>query len=100
MNKKQMWLNTVLSSLVMAAIMSGIISGMRMEFSPEWPPIWLQSFTLSWPIALMLGLTVLPLIRKFSEWATKPRKQDKRLPDSLEIAQLQGTQLRVEQQVR
>ncbi|MBW3695227.1 DUF2798 domain-containing protein [Vibrio sp. T187] len=95
MNKKQVWLNTFLSSFVMAAIMSGIISGTKMGFSAEWPPIWLQSFTMSWPCALVLGFTVLPLIRKFSVWATKPRpKMDSTsaIANSLEIAQLQGTQ--------
>ncbi|MGF1752675.1 DUF2798 domain-containing protein [Vibrio makurazakiensis] len=94
MNKKQMWLNTILSSFVMAAIMSGIISGSKMHFSAEWPPIWLQSFTMSWPCALVLSFTVLPQVRKFSAWLTTPRvkKADKSdILDSLEIAQLQGT---------
>ncbi|WP_394246573.1 DUF2798 domain-containing protein [Vibrio profundi] len=91
MNKKQVWLNTILSSLVMASLMSGIISGTKMEFSAEWPAVWLQSFYLSWPFALFLGFTVLPLVRKFSEWATKPRAKKDLALDSLEIAQCQGT---------
>jgi len=91
LNKKQIWLNTVLSSLVMASLMSGIISGTKMEFSPEWPAVWLQSFCLSWPFALLLGFTVLPLVRKFSEWATTPRVKKDSTLDSMEIAQCQGT---------
>ncbi|MCK6264164.1 DUF2798 domain-containing protein [Vibrio sp. ZSDE26] len=73
MNKTQVRLNTVLSCLVMASIMSGVISGFKMGFSTDWPPVWLQSFTLSFPIALVLGFTVLPLVKKFSIWVGKPR---------------------------
>ncbi|MEZ8686140.1 DUF2798 domain-containing protein [Vibrio splendidus] len=73
MNNKQFWVTAILSSLTMATIMSGLISGYKMGFSHEWPPIWLQSFLIAWPCAITLNLTVLPLIRKLSEWICRPR---------------------------
>ncbi|EGQ9329710.1 TPA: DUF2798 domain-containing protein [Vibrio vulnificus] len=48
--------------------MSGLISGYKMGFSADWPPIWLQSFTIAWPCALLLNLTVLPQVRKMAAW--------------------------------
>ncbi|EJE8554809.1 DUF2798 domain-containing protein [Vibrio vulnificus] len=30
--------------------------------------MWLQSFTIAWPCALVLNLTVLPQVRKMATW--------------------------------
>ncbi|MDA0117456.1 MULTISPECIES: DUF2798 domain-containing protein [Vibrio] len=68
MSRKHFWISALLSSLTMAVIMSGLISGYKLGFSSEWPAIWLDSFILAWPAALVLNLTVLPLIRKLSSW--------------------------------
>ncbi|MCG9681656.1 DUF2798 domain-containing protein [Vibrio sp. Isolate23] len=68
MSRKHFWISTLLSSLTMAIIMSGLISGYKLGFSHEWPAIWLDSFLLAWPAALTLNLTVLPQIRKLSNW--------------------------------
>ncbi|WP_281629602.1 DUF2798 domain-containing protein [Vibrio sp. St2] len=68
MSRKHFWISALLSSLTMAVIMSGLISGYKLGFSSEWPAIWLDSFILAWPAALVLNLTVLPLIRKLSYW--------------------------------
>ncbi|MBN3492922.1 DUF2798 domain-containing protein [Vibrio neptunius] len=68
MSRKHFWISALLSSLTMAVIMSGLISGYKLGFSNEWPAIWLDSFILAWPAALVLNLTVLPLIRKLSSW--------------------------------
>ncbi|ELH7495436.1 DUF2798 domain-containing protein [Vibrio vulnificus] len=64
----QFWLTAILSSLTMATVMSGLISGYKMGFSADWPPIWLQSFSIAWPCALLLNLTVLPQVRKMAAW--------------------------------
>ncbi|CAM3167193.1 DUF2798 domain-containing protein [Vibrio neptunius] len=68
MSRKHFWISALLSSLTMAAIMSGLISGYKLGFGSEWPAVWLDSFILAWPAALVLNLTVLPLIRKLSSW--------------------------------
>ncbi|KJY81840.1 MFS transporter permease [Vibrio galatheae] len=68
MSRKHFWISALLSSLTMAIIMSGLISGYRLGFSIEWPEMWLDSFLLAWPTALLLNLTVLPQIRKLSNW--------------------------------
>ncbi|KGY14387.1 MFS transporter permease [Vibrio tubiashii] len=68
MSRKHFWITALLSSLTMAIIMSGLISGYRLGFNHQWPAIWLDSFILAWPVALTLNLTVLPQIRKLSNW--------------------------------
>lgn len=73
MNRKQFWLSALLSSFTMAAIMSGLLSGYKLGFSAEWPSVWLQSFSLAWPCALALNLTVLPQIRKLAAWLAAPK---------------------------
>ncbi|MDF2155234.1 DUF2798 domain-containing protein [Vibrio sp. CAU 1672] len=68
MSRKQFWISSLLSSLTMALIMSGVLSGYRLGFNAEWPPVWLESFSLAWPCALLLNLTVLPQVRRLSAW--------------------------------
>jgi hypothetical protein len=57
----------------MAVIMSGLLSGYKLGFSAEWPSVWLQSFSLAWPCALALNLTVLPQVRKLAAWLAAPK---------------------------
>ncbi|HFQ4981953.1 TPA: DUF2798 domain-containing protein [Vibrio vulnificus] len=40
----------------------------RLTLWVDRPPIWLQSFTIAWPCALLLNLTVLPQVRKMAAW--------------------------------
>ncbi|MFM2587484.1 DUF2798 domain-containing protein [Vibrio sp. TBV020] len=68
MSRKQFWISALLSSFTMAVIMSGLISGYKLGFSNAWPSVWLDSFLLAWPAAITLNLTVLPQIRKLSNW--------------------------------
>ncbi|TFH92241.1 MULTISPECIES: DUF2798 domain-containing protein [Vibrio] len=72
MSRKHFWISAFLSSFTMAVIMSGLISGYKLGFSSDWPAIWLDSFLLAWPAAIVLNLTVLPQIRKLSNWLAGP----------------------------
>lgn len=71
-SRKQFWLTTLMSSFVMALIMSGVLSGYKLGFNAQWPPIWLNGFTIAWPLALLLNLTVLPQIRNLAAWLSRP----------------------------
>ncbi|WP_159651082.1 DUF2798 domain-containing protein [Vibrio atypicus] len=73
MSRKQFWISALLSSFTMAVIMSGLLSGYKLGFSAEWPSVWLQSFSLAWPCALALNLTVLPQVRKLAAWLAAPK---------------------------
>lgn len=73
MSRRQFWISALLSSFTMAVIMSGLLSGYKLEFSTEWPSVWLQSFSLAWPCALALNLTVLPQVRKLAAWLAAPK---------------------------
>jgi hypothetical protein len=66
MNKRYFWISGVLSSLTMAFVMSGIMSGYQIGFGPHWFSAWFHGFTLSWPTAFILNVTVLPQIRKLA----------------------------------
>lgn len=68
MSRRHFWISALLSSFTMAVIMSGLISGYKLGFSSVWPSVWLDSFLLAWPAAITLNLTVLPQIRKLSNW--------------------------------
>lgn len=68
MNNKQFWLTALMSSFTMALMMSGVLSGYKLGFNSDWPMVWLESFTIAWPCALLLNLTVLPQIRRFAAW--------------------------------
>ncbi len=72
MTRKHFWISALLSSFTMAVIMSGLLSGYKLGFGSEWPSVWLQSFSLAWPCALLLNLTVLPQIRRLAAWLAKP----------------------------
>lgn len=72
MTRKQFWFTALLSSFTMAVMMSGVLSGYKLGFNAQWPAVWLQSFTLAWPCALALNLTVLPQIRKLAAWLAQP----------------------------
>ncbi|ELV8725617.1 DUF2798 domain-containing protein [Vibrio fluvialis] len=72
MSRKQFWLTALMSSFVMALIMSGVLSGYKLGFNAQWPPIWLNGFTIAWPLALLLNLTVLPQIRNLAAWLSRP----------------------------
>ncbi|WP_159737651.1 DUF2798 domain-containing protein [Vibrio atypicus] len=73
MSRKQFWISALLSSFTMAVIMSGLLSGYKLGFSAEWPSVWLQSFSLAWPCALALNLTVLPQVHKLAAWLAAPK---------------------------
>ncbi|WP_394143562.1 DUF2798 domain-containing protein [Vibrio atypicus] len=73
MSRRQFWISALLSSFTMAVIMSGLLSGYKLGFSTEWPSVWLQSFSLAWPCALALNLTVLPQVRKLAAWLAAPK---------------------------
>jgi len=73
MSRRQFWISALLSSFTMAVIMSGLLSGYKLGFSAEWPSVWLQSFSLAWPCALALNLTVLPQVRKLAAWLAAPK---------------------------
>ena len=75
MKSRQFWVSALLTSLTMATIMSGLISGYKMGFSENWPEVWRQSFTIAWPCALLLNLTVLPQVRRFAAWLCTPRSK-------------------------
>ncbi|OLQ95018.1 MFS transporter permease [Vibrio ponticus] len=70
MNTKQFWLTALMSSFTMALMMSGVLSGYKLGFSSDWSLIWLESFSLAWPCALFLNLTVLPQVRRLAAWIT------------------------------
>ncbi len=72
MSRKQCWLTALMTSFVMAVIMSGVLSGYKLGFNAQWPPVWLSGFSVAWPVALLLNLTVLPQIRKLAAWLSTP----------------------------
>ncbi|HAS6346410.1 TPA: DUF2798 domain-containing protein [Vibrio vulnificus] len=45
-----------------------MLQSARLTLLADWPSIWLQSFTIAWPCALLLNLTVLPQVRKMATW--------------------------------
>ena len=65
-SKKKYKLALLFSSLTMAFVMSGIMSGYQIGFGPHWFSAWFHGFTLSWPTAFILNVTVLPQIRKLA----------------------------------
>lgn len=84
-SRKQFWLTALMSSFVMALIMSGVLSGYKLGFNAQWPPIWLNGFTIAWPLALLLNLTVLPQIRNLAAWLSKPRSGIKSQAEKTEL---------------
>ncbi|EMN7334635.1 DUF2798 domain-containing protein [Vibrio vulnificus] len=45
-----------------------MLQSARLTLWVDRPPIWLQSFSIAWPCALLLNLTVLPQVRKMAAW--------------------------------
>ncbi|ELK2036096.1 DUF2798 domain-containing protein [Vibrio vulnificus] len=45
-----------------------MLQSARLTLWVDRPPIWLQSFSIDWPCALLLNLTVLPQVRKMAAW--------------------------------
>ncbi|EJX1089710.1 DUF2798 domain-containing protein [Vibrio vulnificus] len=51
-----------------------MLQSARLTLWVDRPPIWLQSFSIAWPCALLLNLTVLPQVRKWPHgWQVKWR---------------------------
>ncbi|END5390062.1 DUF2798 domain-containing protein [Vibrio vulnificus] len=51
-----------------------MLQSARLTLWVDRPPIWLQSFSIAWPCALLLNLTVLPRVRKWPHgWQVKWR---------------------------
>lgn len=80
MNRKEALVTAFLSSLTMATLMSGIISLSKLGFTAEWLVAWRQGFTVAWPCALLLSLTLQPQVRRLAKWLARPRTTEEKIP--------------------
>ena len=68
MTRKEFFINCFLSSVFMTMFMSGVISGTKVGYGAAFLYAWRDAFLLSWPLALIFNLTVLPQVKALSSW--------------------------------